>query len=121
MNLGGTARGLKDTQLGRQYDYSEAQRSDPMRALSYVQGFAPQYQSGQTQVNKTYGMPVDPRNAAIAAGLGVYNTFRPQDQYQPNPANQAQADYYRSLISNQQGGAGTSASNPQQGYTGTYA
>jgi hypothetical protein len=129
MNLGGTARGLKDTQLGREYDYSEALRSDPMRALSYVQGFAPQYQSGQTQVNKTYGMPVDPRNAGIAAGLGVYNTFRPQGQYQPNPADQAQADYYRSLIPNQQGGAGTSASSasnpqqgyPQQGYTGTYA
>jgi hypothetical protein len=56
----------------------------------------------------------------------VYNTFRPQGQYQPNPADQAQADYYRSLIPNQQGGAGTSASNPQQGYpqqgyTGTYA
>jgi hypothetical protein len=100
-------------------------------------------------INKTYGMPVDPRNAAIAAGLGVYNTFRPQGQYQPNPADQAQADYYRSLIPNQQGGAGTPAgpntgaqanpygppvygtgtsfaSNPQQGYpqqgyTGTYA
>jgi hypothetical protein len=79
----------------------------------------------------------------IAAGLGVYNTFRPQGQYQPNPADQAQADYYRSLIPNQQGGAGTSASRhsiirmvrqsattfasnpqqgyPQQGYTGTYA
>ena len=109
MNLGGTARGLKDTQLGREYDYSEALRSDPMRALSYVQGFAPQYQSGQTQVNKTYGMPVDPRNAALSAGLGVYNTFRPQDQYQPNIADQARADYYRSLIPNQQGGAGTSA------------
>jgi len=51
-----------------------------MKAMSYVQGFAPQYQGSSTQVNKVYGMPVDPRNAGIAAGLGVYNTFRPQDQ-----------------------------------------
>ena len=71
----------------------------PTQATSYIQGFAPAYQSGQTQVDKTYGLPVDPRNAALAAGLGVYNTFRPQQQqYQTNPADQARADYYRSLI-----------------------
>jgi hypothetical protein len=50
--------------------------------------------------------------------LGVYNTFRPQDQYQPNPADQAQADYYRSLIPNQQGGAGTPA-GPNTGTPGS--
>ena len=77
MNLGGTARDLKDTQLGREYDYSEALRSDPMRALSYVQGFAPQYQSGQTQVNKTYGMPIDPMQQGLAAGLGAYASLMP--------------------------------------------
>jgi hypothetical protein len=80
MGLGRTARDLKETQLGRQYDYREAQRSDPMRGMQFVQGFAPQYQGSSTTINKGYGMPVDPRNAGIAAGLGVYNTFRPQDQ-----------------------------------------
>ena len=41
-------------------------------------------------------MPVDPRNAAIAAGIGTYNSLKqPNTQYQPDPANQAQADLYR--------------------------
>jgi hypothetical protein len=81
----------------------------PTQAASYIQGFAPQYQAGRTQVNKIYGLPVDPRNAAISAGLGVYNTFRPQDQYQPNPANQAQADLYRAQTAALQGQSGTAA------------
>jgi hypothetical protein len=93
MNLGGTARDLKDTQLGREYDYSEALRSDPMRALSYVQGFAPQYQSGQTQVNKTYGMPVDPLSQGLGAALSAYQALKPpmqyqQPQYDPSQQNQ---------------------------------
>ena len=72
MGLGGTARGLKETELGRQYDYREAQRSDPMRGMQFVQGFAPQYQGSSTQVNKTYGMPVDPAQYGLSAGLGTY-------------------------------------------------
>jgi hypothetical protein len=141
--LGATSRGIEQQRLNNQYNQQYATRMAPTQAASYIQGFAPQYQGSRTQVNKTYGLPVDPRNAALSAGLGVYNTFRPQDQYQPNVADQAQADYYRSLIPNQQGGAGTPtgpntgtpgstqynpygppvygtgtsfASNPQQGY-----
>ena len=75
----------------------------PTQAASYIQGFAPTYQSGQTQVDKTYGLPVDPRNAALAAGLGVYNTFRPQQQqYQTNPADQARSGLLPKLDSNRQ-------------------
>jgi hypothetical protein len=141
--LGATSRGIEQQRLNNQYNQQYATRMAPTQAASYIQGFAPQYQGSRTQVNKTYGLPVDPRNAALSAGLGVYNTFRPQDQYQPNPVDQAKADYYRSLIPNQQGGAGTPtgpttnpntgapsgpygppvygtgtsfASNPQQGY-----
>ena len=90
MNLGGTARDLKDTQLGRQYEYSEAQRSDPMRAMQFVQGFAPQYQSGQTQVNKTYGMPRDPRSEGLAAFLNTYSQFQGNNQQQNQGQNQQQ-------------------------------
>jgi len=97
--LGSTQRGIEQQRLDRQYAQQQATRMAPTQAASYIQGFAPTYQSGQTQVDKTYGLPVDPRNAALAAGLGVYNTFRPQQQqYQTNPADQARADYYRSLI-----------------------
>ena len=72
MNYGGQARGLMDTQYGREYDYAEAQRQDPMKAMQFMQGFAPGYQSSQTQINKTYGMPIDPLQQGIAAGLGGY-------------------------------------------------
>jgi len=101
--LGATSRGIEQQRLNNQYNQQYATRMAPTQAASYIQGFAPQYQAGKTQVNKTYGLPVDPRNAAIAAGLGVYNTFRPQDQYQPNPADQAQADFYRAQTAALQG------------------
>jgi hypothetical protein len=116
--LGSVDRGIEQQRLNNQYNQEYATRMAPTQAASYIQGFAPQYQGSRTQVNKTYGLPVDPRNAALSAGLGVYNTFRPQDQYQPNPADQAKADYYRSLIPNQQGGAGTPTgptTNPNTG------
>jgi hypothetical protein len=97
--LGQTERGIEQQRLDRQYAQQQATRMAPTQAASYIQGFAPAYQSGQTQIDKTYGLPVDPRNAALAAGLGVYNTLRPQQQqYQPNPRDEALAEYYRSLI-----------------------
>jgi len=70
--LGSINRGIDQQRLDNQYAQQQATRMAPTQAASYIQGFAPQYQAGKTQVNKTYGLPVDPRNAAIAAGLGVY-------------------------------------------------
>ena len=47
-------------------------------------------------INKKYGMPVDPRNAAIAAITGTYNSLKqPNTQYQPNPVDEANADFAR--------------------------
>ena len=113
--LGSINRGIDQQRLDNQYAQQQATRMAPTKAASYIQDFAPAYQSGQTQIGKTYGLPVDPRNAALATGMGFYNTFRPQQQYQPNLADQAQADYYRSLISNQQsGGAAPSAPTTNQ-------
>jgi hypothetical protein len=43
-----------------------------MKAMQFMQSFAPGYQSSQTQINKTYGMPIDPLQQGIAAGLGGY-------------------------------------------------
>ena len=40
--------------------------------MQFMQGFAPQYQSGQAQVTKQYGMPMDPLQKAVGAGLGAY-------------------------------------------------
>ena len=69
MGLGRVPRDLMETQYGREYDYREAMRQDPMSAMQFLQGFAPQYQAGSTQVGKTYGMPVDPLQQGLAAGL----------------------------------------------------
>jgi hypothetical protein len=77
MGLGRVPRDLMETQYGREYDYREAMRQDPMRAMQFMQGFAPQYQSGSTQVGKTYGMPVDPLQQGLAAGLGAYASLMP--------------------------------------------
>jgi hypothetical protein len=94
--LGSVNRGIDQQRLNNQYNQEYATRMAPTQAASYIQGFAPQYQGSSTAINKIYGMPVDPRNAAIAAITGTYNSLKqPNTQYQPNPANQAQADLYR--------------------------
>jgi len=95
--LGSVNRGIEQQRLDNQYAQQQATRMAPTQAASYIQGFAPTYQSGQTQVDKTYGLPVDPRNAALAAGLGVYNTFRPQQQQQNNTTDAARRYYEQQL------------------------
>jgi len=52
-------------------------RQDPMRAMQFMQGFAPQYQGGQTIVESKYGAPVDPLQQGLAAGLGAYASLMP--------------------------------------------
>lgn len=86
MGLGAVPRELKEQQLGRQYEYQEALRQDPMRALQFVQGFAPQYQGGMTQVESQYRAPIDPLQQGLAAGLGAYASL-----YQPPQAGTAPA------------------------------
>ena len=119
--LGGVNRGIEQQRLDRQYAQQQATRMAPTQAASYIQGFAPAYQSGQTQVDKTYGLPVDPRNAALAAGLGVYNTFRPQQQQPTNTTDSNRAYFEKQLSGLQEGLANTlntlntpNTSNPYQ-------
>ncbi len=76
-NLGATARGVKETGLGREYERAVQDRFAPTQAASYVQGFLPTYQSGGTQINKTYGMPIDPYSQGIGTFLNVYGTMNP--------------------------------------------
>ena len=76
-NLGSTARGVKDVGLGREYERAIGDRFAPTQAASYVQGFLPTYQSGGTQINKTYGMPIDPYSQGIGTFLNVYGTMNP--------------------------------------------
>jgi hypothetical protein len=76
-DLGGIARGVKETGLGRQYDQAQQNRFAPTQAASYVQGFLPQYQGGKTQINKTYGMPIDPYSQGIGTFLTAYGSMNP--------------------------------------------
>jgi hypothetical protein len=93
--LGSVNRGIDQQRLNNQYNQEYATRMAPTQAASYIQGFAPQYQGSTTQVNKLYGMPVDPRNAAIAAGTGTYNSLKqPNTEYQPSLTDRAEADYW---------------------------
>ena len=101
-NLGATARGVKETGLGRQYDQAVQTRMAPMQAASYVQGFLPTYQSGKTQINKTYGMPQDPYNQGISAFLGSYRTFAGDNRPAPQPTDMSRyTDYLDQLMAKQ--------------------
>ena len=123
-DLGGTARGIKETGLGRQYDQAVQTRMAPMQAASYVQGFLPTYQSGKTQINKTYGMPQDPYNQGISAFLGSYRTFAGDNRPPPQPTDMSRyTDYLDQLMAKQnpttgqgattgQGGGGYNTGNP---------
>ena len=71
------SRDMKQAGIDAQYGADERNRFAPTQAASYVQGFLPQYTSGSTRVNKTYGMPIDPYSQGIGTFLNVYGTMNP--------------------------------------------
>jgi hypothetical protein len=113
MGLGRTARDLKETQLGRQYDYREAQRTDPMRGMQFVQGFAPQYQGSSTTINKGYGMPVDPLSQGLGAALSTYQALKPPMQYQQPQYNPPQSNQPAQTSGNNRAYFSPNIYNPQ--------
>ena len=78
--LGATARGVKETGLGRAFAAQTADRFAPATAASFVKGFLPSYESGMTQVAPTYGIPADPTAAGISSMFSTYANF-----VNPNP------------------------------------
>ena len=92
-DLGGIARGVKETGLGRQYDQAQQNRFAPTQAASYVQGFLPTYQSGGTEINKTYGIPADPLSMGLGTFFNTYGSFAGNNQQgrNPNPYQTTQA------------------------------
>ena len=81
--LGATDRSIQQQILDRQYKQQEEQRMAPVNAAKFIQGFAPQYQGSRTQVNKTYGMPRDPRQEALGAAINTYTQLAGNNQGQP--------------------------------------
>ena len=81
--LGATDRGIEQEMLNRQYKQQEEQRMAPANAAKFIQQFAPQYQGSKTTVNKTYGMPRDPRAEGLAAAINTYTQLAGNNQRQP--------------------------------------
>ena len=80
--LGSTARGIEEQRLAREYAQQQATRQAPLQATQFVKGFAPQYVPGKTQIQKEYGMPVDPLTYGLSTAFGTYAQFAPQQQQQ---------------------------------------
>ena len=114
MGLGRVPRDLMDTQYGREYDYREAMRQDPMRAMQFMQGFAPQYQGGQTMVESKYGAPIDPLGLGMSAAFGAYSGLRqgPNTVSGQNDPNFQEA--YKNFV-NQFGGQGQAGQTTPSG------
>jgi hypothetical protein len=88
--LGSVDRGIDQQRLNNQYNQEYATRMAPTQAASYIQGFAPQYQGSSTTVNKTYGMPRDPRSEGLASFLNTYSQLQGNNQQQNQGQNQGQ-------------------------------
>ena len=79
--LGGTARDVKETGLGRAFAAQTADRFAPATAATFVKGFLPSYESGMTQVTPTYGIPADPTAAGIGSMFSTYANFANPSPY----------------------------------------
>jgi len=79
--LGGLARGVKETGLGRSFAAQTADRFAPASAATFAKGFLPTYQSGSTMVAPTYGIPADPTAAGIGSMFSTYANFANPSPY----------------------------------------
>jgi hypothetical protein len=122
--LGQTERDIEQQRLDRQYAQQQATRMAPTQAASYIQGFAPKYQSGQTQINKQYGLPIDPLQYGLSTALGTYSTLYNQPQAQQGTTTTTNQDNTNSntVTTGQNYNLGpnfqpyyTPGANPQQG------
>jgi hypothetical protein len=87
------ARDMQQRGIDSRYAADERNRFAPTQAASYVQGFLPQYTSGSTRVNKTYGMPIDPYASGIGTFLGAYGSMNNTNSANPNPYTAAYNAY----------------------------
>ena len=92
MGLGQVPRQLLETRLGREYEAAQEQRYAPLQAMQFIQGFAPQYQAGRTQIGKTYGIPKDPLAEGLGGFLTAYSAMKQPIQYQGPDTDKRQGD-----------------------------
>ena len=69
------SRNMKQAGIDAQYTADERNRFAPTQAASYVQGFLPQYTPGFSNVQTTYGAPVDPLSQGLGTFMNTYANF----------------------------------------------
>jgi len=93
------ARDMKQREIDSIYDADERNRFAPMKALGFVQGFAPGYQAGSSSLRTTYGMPRDP----LAEGLGTFmNTYTNYANAGQQPQGGMTQDMFNQFMQNYQ-------------------
>ena len=90
--LGGTARDVKETGLGRAFAAQTADRFAPASAATFVKGFLPTYQGGMRSTDVDYSMPVDPRAEGIGTFMNVYSQLQPKLGQPAPPINPTEID-----------------------------
>jgi hypothetical protein len=90
--LGATARGIKETGLGREFAAKTADRFAPASAATFVKGFLPTYQGGMRSADVDYSMPVDPRAEGVGTFMNIYSQMQPKLGQPAPPFNPTEID-----------------------------
>jgi hypothetical protein len=89
------ARDMKQREIDSIYDADERNRFAPMKALGFVQQFAPGYQGGSSNVRTTYGMPRDPLAEGLGTFMNTYTNYANAGQGQQGGLSQEALDYLK--------------------------
>jgi hypothetical protein len=91
------SRDMKQADIDAMYQADERNRFAPMKALGFVQGFAPGYQGGTSTVRTQYGMPKDPMAEGLGTFFNAYTNYANagQGQGQQSGLSQEMIDYLK--------------------------
>ena len=81
MQLGAVPRDLVQTRLDRLFQQQLAQQGRPLGILGQIAQLLPRFEGSRTQIESTFGPPIDPRLAGLQAGVGAYRGFMGADGF----------------------------------------
>ena len=93
------SRDMNQRRIDAQYGADERNRFAPMKALEYVQRFAPGYQGGSSNVRTTYGMPKDPMAEGLGTFFNAYTNYANAGQGQGQQGGMTQ-DMFNQMMQN---------------------
>ena len=100
------SRDMNQRRIDAQYGADERNRFAPMKALGFVQGFAPGYQGGGSDVKTTYGMPRDPLAEGLGTFMNTYTNYANAGQGQGQTAGYDQFKQFMDKYTSQQNQTG---------------